>query len=108
MFRHVVFSVLFALRRVLFAAQVILVTPVILAAPVWEANRISLRSNITHHAAKRHFTYTPDFLTGNPEKNNGELAMYLIENAHEPIIDLAAFERVQEMRGKTKKKELTK
>ena len=53
-------------------------------------------------------TYTPDFLTGKQKKNNGELAMYLIENAHEPIIDCETFERVQEMKGKNKKKELTK
>ena len=53
-------------------------------------------------------TYTPDFLTGKQEKNNGELVMYLIENAHEPIVDRATFERVQEMKGKIKKKELTK
>ena len=53
-------------------------------------------------------TYTPDFLTGKQKKNNGELTMYLIENAHEPIIDCETFERVQEMKGKNKKKELTK
>ena len=32
-------------------------------------------------------TYVPDFLTGNKEKNRGRLEMYLVENAHEPIID---------------------
>ena len=53
-------------------------------------------------------TYTPDFLTGKQKKNTGELAIYLIENAHEPIIDRATFERVQEMKGKNKKEELTK
>ncbi len=53
-------------------------------------------------------TYTPNFLTGKQEKNNGELAMYLIKNAHKPIIDRATFERVQEMKGKNKKEELTK
>ncbi len=32
-------------------------------------------------------TYTPDFLTGKKEKNCRQLEMYLVENAHEPIID---------------------
>lgn len=48
-------------------------------------------------------TYTPDFLTGKQEKNRGQLAMYLIENAHEPIIERAVFERVQGMKGRIKK-----
>lgn len=45
-------------------------------------------------------TYTPDFLAGKQEKNNDELAMYLIENAHEPIIDRETFELVQEIKGR--------
>ena len=49
-------------------------------------------------------TYTPDFLTGKQEKNNGELAMYLIENAHEPIVDRVTFARVQELKGRIKTK----
>lgn len=49
-------------------------------------------------------TYTPDFLTGKQEKNKGELAMYLIENAHEPILDRTTFERVQELKGRIKTK----
>ena len=44
-------------------------------------------------------TYTPDFLTGKKEKNHVQLAMYLAENAHEPIIDREMFDRVQEMKG---------
>lgn len=40
--------------------------------------------------------------------NNGELAMYLIENAHEPIIDLVSFERVQETKGKRQKERVDK
>lgn len=32
-------------------------------------------------------TYTPEFLTGRQVKNQGQLAMYLVEDAHEPIID---------------------
>ena len=47
-------------------------------------------------------TYIPDFLTGKQEKNKGELTMYLIENAHEPIIDRETFERVQEMKRHVK------
>ena len=43
-------------------------------------------------------TYTPDFLTGRQEKNEGQLDMYLIENAHEPIIDKETFDRVQKMK----------
>ena len=34
--------------------------------------------------------YTPDFLTGRQEKNDGTLSMFLIENAHEAIIDKEA------------------
>lgn len=49
-------------------------------------------------------TYTPDFLTGKQEKNKGELEMYLIENAHEPILDRTTFERVQELKGRIKTK----
>lgn len=43
-------------------------------------------------------TYTPDFLTGRQEKNEGQLDMYLIEDAHEPIIDKETFDRVQKMK----------
>lgn len=52
-------------------------------------------------------TYTPDFLTGKQEKNCGQLAMYMIENAHEPIIERELFERVQKIKGRIKK-ELTR
>lgn len=44
-------------------------------------------------------TYTPDFLTGKQMKNHGQLAMYLVENAHEPIIDRTTFDTVQKMKG---------
>ena len=47
-------------------------------------------------------TYTPDFLTGKKEKNRGQLEMYLVENAHEPIIDREIFDWVQEMKGHIK------
>ena len=48
-------------------------------------------------------SYTPDYLTGKQEKNHGERRMYLVENAHEAIIDREIFERVQEMKGHSKK-----
>lgn len=41
-------------------------------------------------------TYTPDFSTGKQEKNDGALSMFLVENAHEAIIDKETFEKVQE------------
>ena len=44
-------------------------------------------------------TYTPDFLSGKQEKNQGQLDMYLVENAHEPIIERELFERVKRMKG---------
>ena len=47
-------------------------------------------------------SYVPDFLTGKKEKNRGQLEMYLVENAHEPIIDRETFDRVQEMKGHIK------
>ena len=40
-------------------------------------------------------TYTPDFLTGKKEKDRRQLEMYLVENAHEPIIDREIFDWVQ-------------
>lgn len=50
-------------------------------------------------------TYTPDFLTGRQVKNQGELAKYLVEDAHEPIIDKETFDKVQRMKGRIKKQE---
>ncbi|SCH85788.1 Recombinase [uncultured Clostridium sp.] len=47
-------------------------------------------------------SFTPDYLTGKKEKNSGQLAMYLVENAHEPIIDRETFDRVQERKGHIK------
>ena len=47
-------------------------------------------------------TYTPDFLTGKQEKNDGALSMFLVENAHEAIIDKDTFEKVQKMKGNIK------
>ena len=40
-------------------------------------------------------TYTLDFLTGKQVKNRGELSMYMVENAHEAIIEKKIFEAVQ-------------
>lgn len=47
-------------------------------------------------------TYTLDFLTGRQVKNKGQLAMYLVEDAHEPIIDREMFDKVQQMKGRVK------
>lgn len=47
-------------------------------------------------------TYTPDFLTGKQKKNDGEMPIYLVENAHEAIIDKETFDKVQ-MRKKGEK-----
>lgn len=47
-------------------------------------------------------TYTPDVLSGKREKNQRQLDMYLVEDAHEPIIDREVFDRVQEMKGEIK------
>lgn len=51
-------------------------------------------------------SYTPDYLTGKQEKNHGERRMYLVENAHEAIINREIFEKVQEMKGRGKKNAL--
>lgn len=48
-------------------------------------------------------TYTPDFLSGKQKKNYGELAMYLVEYAHEAIIDRETFDNVQEQKKKLNK-----
>ena len=45
--------------------------------------------------------FTADFLTGKREKNTGQIDAYLVENAHEPIIDKKIFEQVQKMKGKS-------
>ena len=48
-------------------------------------------------------TFTADFLTGRRAKNEGQLDSYLVENAHEPIIDRETFELVQRIKGNIKK-----
>ena len=48
-------------------------------------------------------TYTPDFLTGKQVKNTGQKEMYLVENAHEPIIDQETFDKAQKMKGQIKR-----
>lgn len=47
-------------------------------------------------------SYTPDFLTGKQVKNDGQLDMYLVEDAHEAIIDRETFDQVQKMKGQMK------
>ena len=49
-------------------------------------------------------TYTPNYLTGKQEKNDNKLGMYLVENAHEAIIEREVFDQVQKMKGKIKKR----
>ena len=44
-------------------------------------------------------TFTADFLTGRREKDEGQLDTYLVENAHEPIIDRETFQLVQHNEG---------
>ena len=48
-------------------------------------------------------TYTADFLTGRRERNEGQLDTYLVEDAHEPIIDRETFQLVQQIKGDIKK-----
>ena len=45
-------------------------------------------------------TFTADFLTGWREKNTGQLEAYLVEDAHEPIVDSETFELVQRIKRK--------
>lgn len=49
-------------------------------------------------------TFTSDFMTGKREKNRGQLDTYLVENAHEQIIDRETFQLVQRMKGNIKNK----
>ena len=44
-------------------------------------------------------TYSSFFLKGKRVKNTGQREMYLVENAHEPIIDQETFDKVQRMKG---------
>ena len=48
-------------------------------------------------------TYIADFLTGRRERNEGQLDTYLVEDAHEPIIDRETFQLVQQIKGDIKK-----
>ena len=47
-------------------------------------------------------TYTPDFISGKQVKNDGALSMFLVENAHEAIIDKETFEKVQKRKRQIK------
>ena len=53
-------------------------------------------------------TFTADFLTGRREKNIGQLDLFLMEEAHEPIIDQETFELVQRMKGNIKQRKETR
>ena len=44
-------------------------------------------------------SYTADFLKGKQVKNQGNMEQIFIENNHEAIVDLAVFEKVQEMKN---------
>ena len=44
-------------------------------------------------------SFTEDFLTGKRKKNEGELAMYFIENDHEAIVSREVFEKVKERKS---------
>lgn len=48
-------------------------------------------------------TYMQNFLTGKQVKNSEQKEMYLVENAHEPIIDQETFDKVQSMKGQIKR-----
>lgn len=65
-----------------------------------EEQQSNLENQISYYSHLMQKTYAPYFLIGKQEKNNGELAMCLIENAHEPIIDRETFEQVQEINGR--------
>ena len=52
-------------------------------------------------------TFTADFLTGRREKNEGQLDSFLVEDAHEPIINQETFELVQRMKGNIKQRKET-
>lgn len=45
-------------------------------------------------------SFTEDFLTGKRKKNEGELAMYFIENDHEAIVSREMFKNVQKRKNK--------
>ncbi len=44
-------------------------------------------------------SFTEDFLTGKRKKNEGELAMYFIENDHEAIVSREVSEKVKECKS---------
>lgn len=48
-------------------------------------------------------TYTSGFLTGRRKKNTGQPDTYLVQNAHEPIINRGTFQLVQRMKGSTRR-----
>ena len=44
-------------------------------------------------------TYTADYLTGKQMKNNGQKSRFVVENAHEAIVDAETFMKVQKKKG---------
>lgn len=73
---------------------------------IWSTSTIDRMLSNEKHIGQVliHKTYTPDFLTGKQKKNDGALSMFLVENAHEAIIDRETFEPVQERKKLIKAK----
>lgn len=73
----------------------------------WSTSTIDrMLSNEKHVGeARMQKTFTTDFSTGRREKNTVQIDSYLVEDAHEPIIDREAFELVQRMKGSIKKQQ---
>lgn len=63
----------------------------------WSASTIERMLSNEKHAGEvlMQKTYTPNFLTGKKEKNRERVEMYLVESAHEPIIDRAKFDKMK-------------
>ena len=64
----------------------------------WYTSTVSsiLRNEKYKGDALRQKTYTKDYLSKERVKNSGEVPQYYIRNHHEPIIDPAIFDRLQE------------
>ncbi|MDO5546842.1 MAG: recombinase family protein, partial [Eubacteriales bacterium] len=66
----------------------------------WTAGMISRIVSLERYCgdALLQKTYTPDFLTHETRKNNGEMPQYLVRDHHPAIIDRELFESVQTVR----------
>lgn len=64
----------------------------------WSASTVrSILSNEKYKGdALLQKTYTVDYLTREVRKNDGAVRQYLVQNSHDPIVDPAVFDRVQE------------